>query len=307
MFPPLRCALALCLLLCFCGMTQAGSVVLIGSDVDDHGTINASGQNVDGWLVMQRSLEALARSVNTSQPGFTRVVVDLGSSQVGPAGRTARDAINSAFSNSLLPSLGWTLVHIDDAPLVASWLDNISTSNTGILFMPSFGTTSGGLDSFEMEAINARAGKIANFVSGVTDPTAGGGLLSLSQTGGDPTFGDQGYAWLSSLIPGIIVQDRLAGGVNTPMSLTAAGIAALTDISADAARAVPWHNDFRGNLGGLDIFGLGAEVNDPNTQRNIILGGGILPAATPIPEPPSAILLALGLLLGAGFLRFRAG
>lgn len=42
----------------FVSVAQAGPFILAGTDADDHGFANASG-NQDGWFFMQRALENL--------------------------------------------------------------------------------------------------------------------------------------------------------------------------------------------------------------------------------------------------------
>ncbi|WP_114971858.1 PEP-CTERM sorting domain-containing protein [Rhodoferax ferrireducens] len=266
----------------------AGPVIIDGTDANDHGFASGSA-NFSGWLYMQRALENLAATVN---PSATKVVVDLGTT-----GSQAGAAILSAFNLSSLPGSGWTLLNVDGAAAISAHLASLSTANTGILYLPTFGNSGGDLTSAEMAAINAGAASINTFVGGAGTPLNGGGLFSMGESG------TGAYGWLTTLIPGIIATDVGGGGIGTNITLTAAGSTAfaggLTD--SDLAGADPWHGHFSGDLGGLSVLGVALQGA---TSRNVIIGGGagtVIGCGQPgqvacpnsVPEPETLPLVAI--------------
>ena len=224
----------------------AGPVVIDGSDASDHGSTNGV-VNANGWLYMQKVLENLAPQV---APGTAKVVVDIGTEP----GSTARTAIDSAFALSSLPAAGWTIVHVNGSAAVAAWMAALSTSNTGILALPTAnGQTSGDMDSTELAAINAASAKLAAFVG------QGGGLFAMGEQGAGA------FGWLTTLIPSIVP----TSGSGDIITLTPAGTAAFPGLtSADTTNATPWHNFFSGTFGSLQVLALG------DNGQPLILGGG---------------------------------
>lgn len=278
---------------CFFALStaQAGPVIIDGTDANDHGSATTVNQN--GWLYMQRALENLATNVN---PLAAKVVVDIGATS-----SDARNSITSAFNLSTLPGLGWSLTHVDGAAAVDAWLAGLSTSNTGILYLTTFGLASGDADAAERTAINNRAAEINNFVGGAGNATLGGALFAQGEVG------TGAFGWLSTLIPGISFTDVGGGGIGTDMTLTPAGTVAFPGLTnTDLAGADPWHGYFSGNLGGLSV--LATAPDSQGVTRNVIIGGGagtILqcgePGQPPCPrtvaEPSAALLILPGLVL----------
>lgn len=250
------------------GSTWAGPIIIDGSDSYNHGNVT-SGLNTEGWAYMQRSLQAMATQIG---PGVAKVVVDLGSS-VGPS----RNAINSAFSLSTLPSQGWSLRHVDGAAQIDTWLGALSTANSGILYIPpaSFGTAD--LDASELTAINGRAAEIDLFVS------AGGGVFAQAES---DTLGPTAFGWLTTLVPTITMTQLIqTNGATSALTLTAAGKAAFPTLTSASLTTGPWHQYFEGNLGGLKVL---ATAPDPSgTVRNVIIGGG---AGTRFTVPTGGVL-----------------
>ena len=254
--------------ICCPGLAAGGPVIIDGTDANDHG-FASGGVNQNGWLYMQEALENLAGSVT---PSAARVVVDLGTSF-----GQARAAIDSAFDRSSLSAAGWTLQHVTGTTEIGNWLDKISIANTGILYIPTAGHTSGDLSPSALAVINTRAAAINNFVSGAGIRTQGGALFSMAESGSGA------HGWLNTLLPGIIVTDRGAGGVSTRITLTPEGTSAFPGLPNSAVgNAIPWHNNFSGILGGLQVLGtapLGGVAQD------IILGGGAATVISPMPVP----------------------
>ena len=282
-------------------MAWAGPVIIDGTDANDHGSSGGiPTANLSGWLYMQKVLENLAGSVAAT---VTKTVVNLGADS-----SSASSAITSAFGLSALPGLGWTLTTVDGGVAIDSWLATLSTSTTGILYIPTRGLTGGDLAPDELTAINGRATEINTFVGGAGTPALGGGLFAMGETGSGA------YGWLSTLIPGIVITDAGSGGIGNPISLTAAGNTAFPGLTNADLSSGPWHNYFSGSLGGLSV--LGTSPDGAGTTRNIILGGGVgtvigcgEPGQPPcpenaVPEPASMLLFGIG-GLAAGFSRMR--
>ncbi len=204
------------------------------------------------------------------------MIVDLGTT-----GSQAGAAINSAFNNSSLVGLGWTLSHVDGAANITSFLSTLSTSTTAILYIPTYNNSSGDLTAAELAAINANPGAIDAFVS------AGGGLFAMSESG------TGAWGWLTTLVPGLTPVDVGTGGVGTDMTLTPEGASAFPGLTnADLAGADPWHNYFTGNLGGLQVL---ATALDGSNTRNVILGGGV-EGRISSPEPSTIVMAGMGLM-----------
>jgi hypothetical protein len=245
----------------------AGPVVIDGTDANDHGSAT-NNVNVEGWAYMQSVLENIATQLD---PGVAKVVVDVGTTDVGFPDFGARAAINSAFNLSVLPSRGWTLVHMDGSAAIDSWLSALSTANTGILYIPTADETSGDLDADELNTINSHAVDIANYIGGNGLPLKGGGLFSMGES---PFFaGTTAYGWLIELLPDITVTDVGGGGIGTAITLTAEGEQAFPELTSADLSSGPWHNYFSGEIGGLEV--LGTAPDDNGVTRNIILGGGV--------------------------------
>lgn len=280
------------------GAVHAGPVIIDGTDANDHGSVSG-GVNQSGWKYMQRALENLGNSVTTSA---AKVVNVIGTSAgLGLAGTS----IASAFGLSSLASNGWTIQYHDGAAAITTFLTNMNTANTGILYMTTGNLSGGDMDSGEMAAVNAMASQINTFVGGAGNPSQGGALFAMGQSGANA------FGWLQTLIPGITSTDAGGGGIGSDITLTAAGAAAFPGLTnGDLAGADPWHSYFSGNLGGLSVLGTALQNG---VTRSVIIGGGAgtvlqcgdpgQPACPTIPEPgtlPLVGLAGLGLaLLGA--------
>jgi len=243
---------------------MAGPFILAGTDADDHGSANVSG-NQDGWLFMQKVLENLAPGVTNGN----KTVVILGSTG------SANTAATSAFNLSSLAAAGWTVVNVSTANF-ASFFGNTGGGTTlddaGILMMDSNGNIGGGVNG---GAFTPYASDINNFVG------AGGGLFSQAN----------GYAWLSALLPAVTVTAEFQTG----LALTAAGNAAFPGLNNGDLSAGPYHNRFEG-FSPIPIL-----ATSTVTGNAIIIGGtgGSITNPGTVPEPSTLALLgivALGLV-----------
>ncbi len=87
---------------------EAGPVIIDGTDANEHGEFS-DGRNKEGWLYMQKALEALSIQLS---PKVRRVVVVLGTFR----DTQARNAIASAFKYSSLKKEGpdkWDIEYIE--------------------------------------------------------------------------------------------------------------------------------------------------------------------------------------------------
>ncbi len=275
-------ATAVALLLAGVSATANAGIIIDGTDANDHGSVSG-GSNVNGWFYMQSALTALAGSNNA---GTAKVLVDLGTSS-----GQARSAIDSAFDLSGLGASGWTIQHVDGAANISTYLSSLSTSNTGILYLPTYNNASGDLDLSEMSAINADAAKLDAFT------LAGGSLFAMGESNSGSNTG--AYGWLNTLIPGLVAINVGTGGISSNITLTADGMSAFPGLTnTDLAGADPWHVYFTGSLGGLQV--LGTAPNGAFT-RNLILGnvGGSI-TTSPVPEPSTLISAGIAGLVGLG-------
>jgi uncharacterized repeat protein (TIGR01451 family) len=285
----------------FAKVASAGPIVIDGLDANEHGRA-VNGVNEQGWKYMQWVLEVMEQQVYT---GTARTVVDLGTTpaECSAVGHDARDAINSAFELSSLPADGWTLIHVDGATSISQWLANLSTTNTGILVIPTYNNLCGDLQPSEMDAINANPAAIVNFVNGPGDPTQGGAVFAMGErnaspcetTSSTPNPGGSDYTpcvvgpettnaylWLQSIIPGLSATG-FSAGYDWALSITTAGTIYLPGLSNADISAGPWHNWFDGNFASLSVLATGLEIpgseflrmpsSIAGIQHAVILGG----------------------------------
>ena len=240
--------------------TNAGAVVIDGTDANDHGSVS-NGVNQTGWLYMQRVLESLARQVPAEA---SKTVVSLG------AGGKAYDALSSAFNLSSLPRNGWELIALTGEYDIGNWLDQLSTTNTGILYLTTYNLVESDFFPEELAAVNAHAAQIAKYVNGVGTHTRGGALFAMSEVNTNTNVG--AWEWLQSLFPGIVVTSHGTDGIDKSITLTYDGAAVLPGITnTNLAPVRPWHNSFTFVQGRLKI--LGTAPDNSNNTRQVILGG----------------------------------
>ena len=280
--------------------TIAGPVVIDGTDANDHGSASG-GVNFTGWLYMQKALSNLAPQVGNGN----KVIVDLGTT----SGTQAGDAISSAFTGSGLSGSGWSILHVDGAANISSFLTGgtvggASLANTGLIYLPTYNNASGDLAADEMAVINANAAVIASFVGGAGIPALGGGLFAMGESNSGTNTG--AYGWLNTLVGGIAVTDQTTGGVNNPLSLTAGGIADFPGLTNADLSAGPWHANFSGNLGSLQV--LATSPDAAGVSRNVIIGGGAGTVITNSVPDSGATFAMLGIAMsGIAGLRRKLG
>ena len=263
-------------------VTLAGPIIIGGDDANDHGGVSG-GVNQTGWLYMQRALENLGPNVTAT----SKVVTVLGTD--GNASNKALASITSAFNLSSLVGAGWTLNVVGStAAAITNALNNLSTSTSGILYISTDNQATGDLASIVngQAALNAQGVAIDNFVK------AGGGLFTQTED----VVG--GYGWLTSLIPGLTIS---SGG--NGLALTAAGSASFPGLTDADLSAGPWHNNFQGNLGVLQVLATGTD-NGGIAGRNVIIGGNVAGAGltAAVPEPGTFVAAFIGGLVGLGAL-----
>lgn len=230
-------------------MADRNQIVIDGTDANDHGSASG-GVNQGGWRYMQKVLEAIAPQVANGK----KVVVDLGTEP----GTQARNAIDSAFGLSSLPGAGWTIVHVNGAKDIGTFLTGgtvagVAREGTGILYLPSAGgETSGDLSADELAVINANAAALGQIVN-----VFGAGLFAMTEEGAGQ------WGWLRSIIATITPAEKS----DTGLTLTAAGRAAFPGLTDADLSTGPWHNYFTGQFASLKVLATG------RNGEVVILGG----------------------------------
>lgn len=290
------------------GPAVAGPIIIAGTDADDHGSASATA-NSTGWLFMQRAFENLAPAVSNG----SKVAVCIGCN-----GSTATAAFNSAVGKSSIASAGWSTESLTSITDITNFFNGTgfrNTNNSGILYMPTVSSNvAGGITNSQLQIVNANGTAINNFT------IAGGGLFTQEQANSSI-----GYGWLSSLLPGIVVNGDNNGARfdSGQLNLTAAGTAAFPGLTDnDLSNATPWHAYFTGNFGSLSTLVTGPIDDDDagfglDDFGSVVLGGGrggaivcgqpgapACPPTSDVPEPETWVLMIAGFgLVGAAMRR----
>ncbi|MGH9842280.1 MAG: IPT/TIG domain-containing protein, partial [Blastocatellia bacterium] len=122
-----------------------------------------------------------------------------------------------------------------------------------------YNLTGGDLTGSEMAAINAQAGRIANYINN------NGALFAMGEQDTIPMQGS--WDWLRALYPNIVTS---AAGSGANITLTPDGVAAFPGLNNDdLTGSVFWHSHFTGDLGNLRVL---ATALQGSTTRQVILG-----------------------------------
>jgi hypothetical protein len=259
---------ALCVSLIWGGVAEAGQIYISGQDSDDFGHVTVAFGS------------QLLNFVGTGNTNGGSGILILGGDTTG----TSRDIIDTW---NVVP---FVLTQATDAVAIAA---QSFSAFAGILIPSAVVQTSGGISQAELDAINARAIDIANFVNG------GGNLMAFTEAGLTNAFG---WFPLGSLS---IVNDNYLPVAQTPELASAGFTATDAEISGDL-----YHNVFTGPPGffGLNVLATNADSFSPTLGEAAILGGGAttqicgVPGGPPcgVPEPATLILLGVGAIgLGA--------
>lgn len=277
----------------------AGPVILGGDDLADHGSFNVgTNQNEGGWLYLEKAVQnILEPATNITRPNDGSIAA------LGSASSMENSEDPGAAIRRVGIVLGKTVSFYDGAAAINQFFADLAAGSVmpAMIWLPGENDDEPNtLDAAEAAALAANAAAIAAFVN------SGGGLMSHGCDSSDDTCQIGAYDWLSSVIPGLVVQ---AGCDNDGATLTPAGQSAfpgLTDDNIDESAGGECHNHFTGNLGTLRIL---AREGD---SLAFILGGGVgtrLGAGrrdAPLFGFPGllAMIVALG-SVGAMFLRKR--
>ena len=240
-----------------------GPVILGGDDLQDHGSFDTvANQNIQGWLYIQRALENISPKVGRANDGS---VAALGAAD-DPAALSGDcgGAIGHAAAKA-----GLTVTYHEGAAAINTFFTQLNAGavNPKIIWIAGVGAANC-MDVDEIGALTANATNIDKFVN------QGGGLMSH---GDDSVYGTPTTpGWLNALIPGI---EAVGGGSSGDLELTPKGLLAFPGVTNADVNAGPWHNWFRGDLGGLDVLvqtnaQSGGEVLPVPVGSAVVLGGG---------------------------------
>ncbi len=273
----------LCVVALLSPLAFAGSVLIVATDADDHGSATTSA-NQEGWLFIQKSLEATAANATNGH----KTVVCLGCN-----GQVAVTAFASAFDKSSLPAAGWSRKTVASAADLTTFFSATAQAgatnvlSTGIVYMPSDRINAlGGLTEAQLDIINSNFSALVNHVQ------SGGGLFTLVQSGVA-----NGYGWLKSAVPGIAVETAglsNTGGLNGTPALAAFSGLTLSLLGGGEHA----HAYFTPPFGGLLVLGEaplsapGAPIGDqPKVEplAVVVLGGVNVNFAAADPQAPSGL------------------
>jgi uncharacterized repeat protein (TIGR01451 family) len=235
-----------------------GPVILGGDDLTDHGSTDSTGASQQGWLYIERAVGNIKAKVGRAN---NNSIAAFGSADPGPLVHPTSSDAGEAIKNAAEKN-GMTVTYFDTATEISNGFASIANGSYNPAIVWIAGTdASNDLDDCEGQgtdgqAITDNAGVINSFVN------SGGGLLSHGTC----------YGWLSALLPGLTTID---GGSSGDLYRTPAGVTAFPTVTDADFNAGPWHNQFEGNLGGLDVLVRSSNRDDASGQdAPVVIGGG---------------------------------
>jgi uncharacterized repeat protein (TIGR01451 family) len=254
----LGAAMLAALVLAAAGATSAfavgGPVILGGDDLQDHGSVDGSGNTQQGWLYIERAIGNIKPKVGRANDN---TIAAFGSSPSSSTGGDAGAAIGVAAAKN-----GMGVQYFDTPGGIAAGFASIANGsyNPAIIWIAGTGASNdlGSCEGqgSEGEAVSANAAVINSFVN------QGGGLMSHGTC----------YAWLSALVPGLTTVD---GGSSDDLYRTPAGVTAFPGVTDADFNAGPWHNHFEGDFGGLEVLVRSSDIDDPTgNDAAVVIGGG---------------------------------
>ena len=272
-----RTAFILSVILVFGLTTTAlgGSIFLTGHDPDFHALVggNSSGAQHINQAAISFIMDP---AFNPYVAGGANKFLFVESSIVPPGGHVDGEAgiIASGYV------VGTNFDKADASTLNAA-LNNLGTDYGAIVVASDFG---GILTQAELDILNARASDIIAFLNN------GGGLYAMaeSDSGAHLTPNDSFYGFLPFVVTSTQFNQSEAGNTVTPFGLSLGLTAA--DVNGNFS-----HNIFLGTSG--------LNVVDLNAQGQFLSLAGRI-QITPVPEPGTLLLVAIG-LSGIGLLRRR--
>ena len=229
----------------------------------------ASVSNQKGWLYIQKALQNIAPAV--TRPGNDGTVAALGSApSFDLSGGDAGAAIGFAAMQA-----GLSVTYYEGATAISQFFTDLANGavNPAILWIAGTGA-SNDLDSGERTELTNNATRIRDFVA------SGGGLLAH---GSGPTA----YGWLQTLIPTIT---EVSSGGSDDLVLTPTGMSFLPGLTNADINAGPWHSQFEGNLGGLQVLAQSTVVTDSQGNPAAVIIGGRQAQLSPTRATPAPLM-----------------